>query len=215
MYTKRKIERGEILTHTYGSSKQLKYRKKNKEAITGEQEFTRRFGERYAFEISTAGGQSSSSAQTQPLTHLQCEVIRGLIRGNSDTREKVLAQCGIIIEIIKAKITSSYWNKLITYSETFRRGIANRCVLSVMEGIREAVSNPGGEDEVKADANREAAEKQRKEQGSVRTKGMWRLEIRSWCPRVSPRYVQTWSCSSLSSAVEQLVRRKARWRSCT
>ncbi len=66
MYTKRKIERGEVLTHTYGASKQLKYRKKNKEAITGEQEFTRRFGERYAFEISTAGGQSSSLAQTQP-----------------------------------------------------------------------------------------------------------------------------------------------------
>jgi hypothetical protein len=159
MYTKRKIERGEVLTHTYGASKQLHYKKKNREAITGEQEFTRRFGERYALEISNAGIQSSSSAQTQPLTHLQCEMIKGSIRGNSDIREKVLAQCGIIIEMIKSKITSSYWSKLITCSQTFRRGIANRCVLSVMEGIREAVSNPGGEDAVKADANREAAEK--------------------------------------------------------
>lgn len=159
MYTKRKIERGAMLTHTYGASKQLHYQKKNREAITGEQEFTRRFGERYAEEISTAGAQSSSSAQAQPLTHLQCEIIRGSIRGSSDIREKVLAQCGIIIEMIKAKITSSYWSKLISYSQTFRRGISNRCVLSVMEGMREAVSNPGGEDEVKADANREAAEK--------------------------------------------------------
>jgi hypothetical protein len=153
MYSKRKVETSVILSHTYGVFKHLQYQKKNRDAMTGEQEFTRRFGERYASEI-------LSSAQAQPLTPIQCETIRESMRGKSDIREKVLAQCGIIIEMIKAKITPSYWNKLISHSLTFRRGISNRCVLSVMEGMREAVSNPGGEDEVKADANREAAEKQ-------------------------------------------------------
>jgi hypothetical protein len=151
LYSKRKVERGDVLTHIYGASKQLNYQKKNRDIVTGEQEFTKQFGERYAFKMYSTGG--------QPLTQAQCEEIRVSLRGSQETREKILAQCGIIIEMIRAKISTSYWSKLESQSKTFKRGIINRCVLSVIEGMKEAVANPGGEDAVKAESNREVAEK--------------------------------------------------------
>lgn len=151
MYSKRKIETGEVLTHTYGVSKQIYYQKKNRYTITGEHEFNKRLGEQYAAKMASKGGQL--------LTQTECEEIQASIKGNIEIREKVLAQCGIIIEMIRTKISPSYWNKLETQSRTFRRGIANRCVLSVIEGIKEIVANPGGDDEVRADTNRETAEK--------------------------------------------------------
>lgn len=154
MYLPRKRAEGMQNIHMYGRT-QIRWKRFNTSAISALQVYNEAVSKMYSVWV-----------QENPLSDasVALEQIKGQNRGDPNRREQVLSQCGIIIQMLKARINESYWEYLMSTSWRFNFGVSNRDILSVIEGIRNSVANPNAE--VNEDAggnNREKAENDLKE----------------------------------------------------
>ena len=154
MFLPRKRAEGMQNIHMYGRN-QIRWTRFNTSTISALQVYNEAVSKMY-----------SSWVEANPVldASFALEQIKGQNRGDSNRREQVLSQCGIIIQMLKARINESYWEYLLSTSWRFNFGVTNKDILSVIEGIRNSVANPNAEvNEDAAGVNRDKAENDLKE----------------------------------------------------
>jgi hypothetical protein len=150
---RRRME-GNFIAYPYGRTT-LRWRRVNVFAISARQAFD---------EEVQRGINERMIVNPAPISAAVMETIRNRARGDAVKREQVLMQCGIITQMLKSRLNESYWEFLLSTSSTFNFGVANRDLLSVIEGIRNSVANPNAEvNDDAAGVNREKAESELKE----------------------------------------------------
>lgn len=161
MYLPRKRAEGNHNVHVYGRTS-IRWRRFNASTISALQVYEEEVNRSYNIWLET-NPLWVSAELTQPMIDIRREValeqIRSQNRGDPNRRDQVISQCGIIIQMLKARINESYWEYLMSTSWRFNFGVSNKDILSVIEGIRNSVANPNAEvNEDAASVNRDRAE---------------------------------------------------------
>ena len=166
MYLPRKRAEGKQNVHVYGRTS-IRWRRFNEYAVSVSQVFEEEVSRALNVWLNE-NPLSVSENSTQQMFNIRRETsleqIRNRSRGDANKREQVRTQCGILIQMLKARINESYWEYLMSTSRRFNFGVENRDILSVIEGIRNSVANPNAEvNEDAGGVNRDKAENELKE----------------------------------------------------
>jgi hypothetical protein len=142
---------GGVKIHDYGSSR-LEWSSKNTRAVSAMQVFEEQVNVLRAARISTLN-------LGENLSEVEIAQFKATCRGDPTRRALIITQYNLLIQLIILRIDEAYWEELIASSAIMAWGVANGCLLSVLEGWRNQIANPKGSVNPNiAERNRRAAE---------------------------------------------------------